>query len=144
MRVSYGQTGANNTIFFEKTEGLWPSLSTHMPHRQSHPQHSDLSLMAIPFPTLGLSAAVVWRDRKVQQITLLPLLRANVKYHSIFTRMESCTDTYIRMGIFCAGCGCHVSEREREREKNWFPFLDAIQVCAQYQAAVSRIDEPSW
>lgn len=32
----------------------------------------------------------------------------------------------------------------REREKNWFPFLDAIQVCAQYQAAVSRIDEPSW
>lgn len=28
--------------------------------------------------------------------------------------MESCTGTYTRMGIFCAGCGCHVSERERK------------------------------
>ncbi len=58
MCVSYGQTGANNTIFFEKTEGLWPSFQ-HTCHTGS-PTHSTQTCHWRPSPLPLLDSRQLW------------------------------------------------------------------------------------
>lgn len=118
--VSHGETEANNSIFFEKTEGLWPSCHTGSPthstqtcHWSTSPSHSQ---------TPG-SCGLAWQKSATNYFAAATGGKCQI---SLRIYQNGVVRRHVRRGYFLRGVWM---SHQRERKKNglvfWMPSRSA-------------------